>query len=647
MLRTKHLRSCQEQVQETEFFLQNSVSQSPFALSFDMSQHLHLQSAHRTFHCLSAMNKIRFNPPLYANHLPLGASYIVLTLLLLSVQPPVNAWIDGTPYLFDRFPTLADAPDSPAAPAQPAPPALGDRHAFFSIDFQTSEQYIVSATLRAIGEFCYLYVEDSEWELTVKRETLETLRRAFDDSTPTDPQRGIYQIQTELFGAPPDVDGDDKIYLLLLDIRDAAVRGDGFVAGFFSPIDQQRGVLRHPELGTPIRSNERDLLYIDTHPLDTDGAEGLGVLAHEFHHLIHWRHDANESTWVNEGCADVAMLLCGYRPEKHVASFEKQPSISLTNWPLGSQSHLAHYGAAYLWMLYLYERHGGREIIAAIVRERADGIAGVSAALRSQGQARSFSSIFADWKVANFLDDTQFAEGRYGYRNEDLRIRPRRTHTSYPITATGGILDNYATDYISLFSSGGWQGLNVVFEIQSPLARGGIIDGNQLYDLKAIEFQDERPSRVIDVPLTMDGKASIINPDFGLSVQQITLAPSVQPRGAAFPEELSTYEYHAKLGAEVTFDTSVLPNPVHARYWDIIAIPNSLLGVNAPLITVGAGKTAIVSGEPMTPVRDGAIYTYTVYLSLEIEPAAVEWQIRFFDKIVGEGELGETKTNGR
>ena len=34
----EQFRSCQEHVGETEFFLQNSVSQSPFALSFDMSQ---------------------------------------------------------------------------------------------------------------------------------------------------------------------------------------------------------------------------------------------------------------------------------------------------------------------------------------------------------------------------------------------------------------------------------------------------------------------------------------------------------------------------------------------------------------------------------------------------------------------------------
>ena len=587
------------------------------------------------------MNKNRLNSPFSSVRRPRRIRCILVILALVGVHPVADAWIDGTPYLFEQFSALKEAPDSPAAPAQPAIPALGDRHSFFSVDVRTQEQYVVSATLRAIGEFCYLYVEDSQWEHTVKRETLETVRRAFDESTPADPQRGIYRIQTGLFGAPPDVDGDAKIYLLLLDIRDAAVRGDGFIAGYFNPIDQQRGVLRHPEFGAPIRSNERDLLYIDTHPLDTGGAEGLGVIAHEFHHLIHWRHDRNEVIWVNEGCADIAMFLCGYRPEKHTTSYERNPSVSLTNWPLGSRSRLAQYGAAYLWMLYLYEQHGGQETIAAIVRERADGISGVNSALLSQGLTRTFSSIFADWKVANFLDDTHFAEGQYGYLNEDLTLRPRRTHSSYPIMAKGDVLVNYAADYITLLSSGGWQGLNVVFEIQSPLARGGIIDGSRIYDLKAIEFQDGQPSQVLDVPLTANGKASIINPNFGFSVHEITMIPSVQPRSAPFSEEPSTYEYHAKLGAEVTFDASVLPNPVHSRYWDIIAIPSSLVGVNTPLITVYAGKTVIVSGEPITPVQDGAIYTYPIYLSVEIEPRDVEWQIQFFDTVVGEGKLTE------
>ena len=53
-----------------------------------------------------------------------------------------------------------------------------------------------------------------------------------------------------------------------------------------------------------------------------------------------------------------------------------------------------------------------------------NGITGINNALHSRNVTKKFSTIFSDWKVANFLDDSQFAEGQYGYKNEDLNLRP-------------------------------------------------------------------------------------------------------------------------------------------------------------------------------------------------------------------------------
>ncbi|MFB3041939.1 MAG: hypothetical protein ACE1ZS_09150, partial [Candidatus Poribacteria bacterium] len=52
------------------------------------------------------------------------------------------------------------------------------------------------------------------------------------------------------------------------------------------------------------------------------------------------------------------------------------------------------------------------------------------------------------------------------------------------------------------------------------------------------------------------------------------------------------------------------------------------------------GNTAITSGQPMTSVQDGVIYTHSFYLSPEFSPEDVKWQISFFDEVVGEGRLG-------
>ena len=556
-----------------------------------------------------------------------------ITLYVLLGVSTAYGWIDGTPYFYEHFgPILKDVSDVPSAPARPNAPqlVLGDRKNFFSVNFNTHEQYIVQSTLRAIGEFCYIFVEDSQWLQTVNEETVRSVRRAFDDAVPADLNRGIYEVETELFGAPPDIDGDKRIYLLLLDIRDDGTRDSSFVAGFFSPVNQHRGVLRHPNLGIPVRSNELELLYLDTDPQNAGSETAFGVLAHEFEHLIHWRHDADETIWVNEGCAEYATFVCGYQVRGHVSAFQRNPHISLVDWPRGTQSQVAHYGAVYLWMLYLHEHYGGAQTIVAIVKDRANGISGINSALRSRGMEANFSGIYADWKVANYLDDTEFADGRYGYQNEQLKLWPRREHRSYPVSVKNNVLASYASDYIPFYPNIKGGSLSLAFEG----------DNHFPYDVKAIEFQGGQPTAVHDMSLTEIGKGSLLILDFGDSVEKITLIPSVQPEGQFPQRSVSSYAYSAQQIVEkVEFNATVLPNPVHPRYWDIIAVPNHSISASLPQITVAQGVESIISTTPMKAVQDGAIYTYSLYLSPEIAPESVQWEIFFLGESVGSGEL--------
>ena len=107
----------------------------------------------------------------------------------------------------------------------------------------------------------------------------------------------------------------------------------GTLLVFSNPADQSIGVLRNPGFrGFPIRSNEADMLYIDTQPLNPNSEMAHNVVAHELLHLIHWRHDPHEATWVDEGCAGYASFLCGYSVQEHVAAFERTPSVSLITW---------------------------------------------------------------------------------------------------------------------------------------------------------------------------------------------------------------------------------------------------------------------------------------------------------------------------
>ena len=556
-----------------------------------------------------------------------------ITLYVLLGVSTVYGWIDGTPYFYEHFgPVLKDTSEVPSAPARPNAPQLilGDHKEFFAVNFNTHQQYIVQSTLRAIGEFCYIFVEDSQWLQTVDEETVRSVRRAFDDATPADANRGIYEIETELFGAPPDIDGDKRIYLLLLDIRDKATHGSNFIAGFFSPVNQHRGVLRHPEIGISVRSNELDMLYLDTDPLNAGSEKAFGVLAHEFEHLIHWGHDPNEAIWINEGCAEYAIFACGYRVTGHVSSFQQNPHISLIDWPQGAGSQLAHYGAVYLWMLYLHEHYGGSQTIAAIVKDRANGISGINNALHSRGIEATFPVIYADWKVANYLDDTEFADGRYGYQNEQLRLRPRREHRSYPVSVENNLLASYASDYIPFYPGTRNGNLSLSFEGDNRLP----------YDVKAIEFQGEQPTTVHDISLTDMGKGNLLILDFGQEVGKVTLIPSIQSEQDLSGNSISSYAYSAQQIIEkVEFNATVLPNPIHPRYWDIIAVPNHSISGSPPQITVVQNAEPVIAATPMRAVQDGAIYTYSLHLSPKVAPESIRWEIFFLGESVGSGEL--------
>jgi hypothetical protein len=132
------------------------------------------------------------------------------------------------------------------------------------------------------------------------------------------------------------------------------------------------------------------------------------VIAHEFEHLIHWKYDENETSWVDEGMAELAMYFFGH-PD-NISAVNSSPDNDLTQW----DGDWADYIQTYLWTLYFFERYGGHETIYAVVHERANSMAGYDAVLDQFGYTENTGDVFSDWTVANFLDDTSIADGRYG-----------------------------------------------------------------------------------------------------------------------------------------------------------------------------------------------------------------------------------------
>ncbi len=558
---------------------------------------------------------------------------VLLTTCCLFYTGVAIAWVDGTPYFFERFQDWTAPSESLRAPAIGLAPRfqIGQQRLFYAIDFRKETQYTVEATLRSIGDFCYIFVENDQWQRRVTAADVETIRRAFDDATPVDSNRGIYEIETTVLGLPPDIDGDVRILILLLDVRDQFLSEGGFIAGYFSPVNQQFGTVRDPNYGVPFRSNETEMIYLDVDPLDTAGTQGLSVLAHEFQHLIHWRYDTNEEIWVNEGCADYAVFLCGYDVSAHLDAYENSPEASLTAWNTGRLDQLAHYGAAYLWMLYLHERYGGEQTIAAIVREPRNGIASISSALGSRGYTSDFKAIFSDWRVANYLDDPAFEDGRYGYIHEDLELPVKQIHKTYPVHRTARQIAAWGSDAV-LFTNGTGGG-NLIVDLLEPLARLPL-------GVRVVEFSDEEPIRVGSTGLSATGHAYLSVDQFGLQVDKVLLLPGFEPIEPADNAMTVTYEYEARLGDRVGFSVEVLQNPVHPRYWEVLARASHQIGSEQPEITLVESGAVRLTDQPMTVIRDGVLFSHSIYVPPGRSPERIRWRVDYLGAIIGEGVLG-------
>ena len=228
------------------------------------------------------------------------------------------------------------------------------------------------------------------------------------------PDPGIWDLNQAHFGNPPDaLDQDPRVYILYYDFD---VNSDGFFWGFDQECDDVAA----------FHSNETDVVYMNCSDFDPAGPYLLAVLAHEFEHLIHYNHDANEAGWVDEGMAELAMWLYG-NPD-NISQFNSNPDRSLTTF----NGNWYDYIKSYLFSLYFFERYGGQPSVLSLVADPANGILGFENVLDLYSYSESFRDVFSDWVVANYLDDPSLVDGRFGYVGDTLppfQPSPRRRPT--------------------------------------------------------------------------------------------------------------------------------------------------------------------------------------------------------------------------
>ncbi len=422
---------------------------------------------------------------------------------------------------------------------------VGDQRSWYATDMSSSNnyEYLVPSTCRAVGNNCYIFVEDASWAAQVTQAAVDSLLIAFEERTPANPTKGIYQVDTLYFGQPPDVDNDPKIIILVLDIKDGYSGSGNFVAGYYYSINQYLDDDVQRFLGTNRHSNEAEIYYVDCNPAVLTTTNGLKAVAattaHEFQHMIHWNYHRDEITFVGEGCSEIAEVLCGYGLRSPSAYYSNTDVIFLSWNETGDP--LPDYARAAIFTLYLVEQYGN-SITRQIVKSTLSGEAGYNAALSAVGANIQFKDVMKSFVIATKLNRKDY-NSKYGFEYT-IPIVPSDHYqfTTPTVQTTSTSLMPYGTKYIT-YTNG--TSINFQLSSESPLAIKAIAIGNSNVLVESVE----------------NGQQFSLN-DFGTNYTTVTFAVtnlSTAPINFTFQSSGTGGTSALELKYDITEPTGFLP----------------------------------------------------------------------------------------
>jgi hypothetical protein len=443
---------------------------------------------------------------------------------------------------------------------------VGDTHLWWSTNLVTGKDYQVASTCRAVSEHAYIFTEDSLWTIgKITQAGVDSIRTAFDQRTPASPQKGIYQVDVETFGEPPDVDNDPKIIILILDVKDGFSGSGGYVAGYFYNANEYKdgAIPDH-------RSNECEIYYLDGYPSNLtnpyDLVNASSVTAHEFQHMIHFNYDPNETTFINESCSETAALVCGYMYTSYW-QYLGETDTPLFQW----NGTMADYSRAARWGVYLWQQFP-QGYLRLLVANKLVGIAGINSSLSQYPSIRTFNDLFVDWLIANYLNDGS-VDSRYAYAYPVVGKAKTTVFVNPIVPQTTAGVSRLAADYIS-FTRGA--NLTASFTTASADIR-----------IKAIEI-GATSKRVIDV----SPNSQFSEPLFGSKYTEIT----VVVLNASQTWDAS-YSYVARGAAELKWDDSEPQSYVdHSRLDTVCVTFDAVAGARLDSVRVALRRAGTVNG---------------------------------------------------
>ncbi|MDP2934450.1 MAG: hypothetical protein Q8N59_01615 [bacterium] len=402
---------------------------------------------------------------------------------------------------------------------------LGDNDSFFvDSTYDSNGRASISATLMRISNNAYFYMEDEYWNslfLSQKNANLDYLNRIienFDNYT--------YSSLRYVFGSEwkPGIDEDNRMTILFTRLKPNA-------GGYFNSKDEI-------PVSFEATSNEREMLYVNVEQIANPLIDSF--VAHEFQHLISWNNkerinNINDDIWFNEMRSEYAPTAAGYDSvysgtnlEKRIDDFLANPFNSLTNW----QNDRYDYPPVNVFGHYLAEQFG-EDIFSKITTNNKVGIYSLEQALKEKGYNFTFSQVFNNWTIANYLNNGSLSDGRYGYKNPYLRGAINVSPINYSIVSASvinisqSIMDwaPYWYRFINKQDSGAVaKDLEIEFE--------GSVSGGNFNVIYFIEYES-RPTLVSMLNL-QNQKGILKIPNFKSEVDAVTIIISNQFKKSGF-----------------------------------------------------------------------------------------------------------------